>query len=180
MAKNRRLTQASVWRYLSKRYALQLSMQAKAGLKEVEMAGWASNEIALKTALEETANWVTDQALYHYAREVAKRVCQEYGLPSRWQGLLMAVAEKVVANYFVDPKGETLANLAWDMTRKLSLYSPTFATGIPPFVIHVAKAKAPIVISEVVRKVIIEAGALLGVPKSTVGGALSSSALKIT
>lgn len=81
MAKNRRLTQASVWRYLSKRYALQLSMQAKAGLKEVEMAGWASNEIALKTALEETANWVTDQALYHYAREVAKRVCHEQALP---------------------------------------------------------------------------------------------------
>ncbi|AOS58386.1 conserved lipothrixviral structural protein [Sulfolobus islandicus filamentous virus 2] len=73
---------------------------------------------------QETYNWVTDYAPSHLAKEVVKQISGKYNIPGAYQGLLMAFAEKVLANYILDYKGEPLVeihhNFLWELMQRQS------------------------------------------------------------
>ena len=177
MTKNRRLTKASVYRYLQKRLQLAMSQQLKEELGTLQYGSPDAFKIALHTAYEETSNWATDQAIYHEARGVAKRVAEKYGVPGRLQGLLMAYAEKVLANFFIDRKGETLPNLVWEYARKILEYVPANANA--PVVGYLKYDGKTVSVTELLRELTVEVAKLVGVSPSTTGGYLSGSHLHV-
>jgi len=71
---------------------------------------------------QETYNWLTDYAPSHLAKEIVKTIAEKYGIPTTFQGLLMAFAEKVLANYILDYKGEPLVemhhNFLWELMQR--------------------------------------------------------------
>jgi hypothetical protein len=108
--RNRRLSSASVYRYYLKRYTMNLGTGGHMLAKEI-----ASNPEVIKAVArlseQETYNWITDYAPSHLAKEVVKNLCEKYNIPGTFQGLLMAYAEKVLANYILDYKGESLTEM---------------------------------------------------------------------
>jgi hypothetical protein len=108
--KNRRLSSASVYRYYLKRYTMNIGTAGHVLGKEVAMNPEAMKAIA-RLSEQETYNWVTDYASSHLAKEIVKNISEKYGIPGTFQGLLMAYAEKVIANYILDYKGETLTEM---------------------------------------------------------------------
>jgi hypothetical protein len=108
--RNRRLSSASVYRYYLKRYTMNLGTGGHMLAKEI-----ASNSEVIKAVArlseQETYNWITDYAPSHLAKEVVKNLCEKYNIPGTFQGLLMAYAEKVLANYILDYKGESLTEM---------------------------------------------------------------------
>jgi len=108
--RNRRLSSASVYRYYLKRYTMNLGTAGHMLAREVAMNPEAMKAVA-KLSEQETYNWVTDYAPSHLAKEVVKNIAEKYGIPGTFQGLLMAYAEKVVANYILDYKGESLTEM---------------------------------------------------------------------
>ena len=178
MTKNRRLTKASVYRYLQKRLQLSISQQLKHGLGSVQVGNPEAFNIALRTAYEETVNWATDQAIYHEVRSVVKSIAEEYGVPTRLQGLLMAYGEKVLANFYVDRKGETLPNLEWEYARKLLEFTRTMGNVLPTgYLRYDTKAVS---VTELLRRIAVEVAKLVNISPNTVGGYLASSHLHVT
>ena len=177
MAKNRRLTSASVYRYALKRIKWNLSVANGDEIGRIIMGDKTAVSTVIKAGLEETVNWYTDYALYHKAKEVVKRVCNEMDIPGALQGILMAYAQKVLANYFVDNKDETLANLIWDYTRKLMEFAPATKSAIPQAYLKVRGKR--ILIPELLRRIAVEIGAMLNVPKEKVQSASSDSNLHV-
>jgi len=108
--KNRRLSSASVYRYYLKRYTMNLGTSGHMLAKEIAMNPETIKAVARLSELE-TYNWVTDYAPSHLAKEIVKNIAEKYGIPGTFQGLLMAYAEKVIANYILDYKGETLTEM---------------------------------------------------------------------
>ena len=177
VTKNRRLTKASVYRYWQKRFQLDLSQQLKDELGLVQAGSKEALDIALRRSYEETVNWVTNQALYHQVRAIVKTLCNQYEIPTRAQGLLMAFGEKVLANFFIDRKGETLPNLVWDYTRKLLEYTrPAQGGQIVGFFHYDGK---DISVPELLRKIVVEVAKLVGVTPQQAGGYLSGSHLHV-
>ncbi len=176
MAKNRRLTQASYYRYLKKRYQLSLALLMKDQLGAVVQGSREANALALKTAVEESYNWVVDQSAYHKIRGIVKNIAEQRGIPGAYQGLLMAFGEKLYANYFIDKKQETLTNMLWDYARKLSY---TLATpGAIPTVMITVNGK-PVNFTTVLRDIAVAVAGLLNISPTTVGGAMSSAHLHV-
>jgi len=108
--RNRRLSNASVYRYYLKRFTM------NAGTGGHLLAGAvASNPEGMKAiaklSAQETYNWLSDYAPSHLAKEIVKNIAEKYGIPGTFQGLLMAYAEKVLGNYILDYKGETLTEM---------------------------------------------------------------------
>jgi hypothetical protein len=176
MAKNRRLTKASYYRYLKKRYQLSLALLMKSELGAVVQGSREANLLAMKTAVEESYNWVVNESAYHKIRGIVKSVAEQRGIPGAYQGLLMSFGEKVYANYFVDNKQETLANMLWDYARKLS-YSLATAGAVPTVIITVNGR--PVNLTTALRDIAVQVGALLSVSPGSVGGAMSSSHLHV-
>jgi hypothetical protein len=119
--KNRRLSPASVYRYYLKRYTMNVGTTAHLLSKEITADPEAMRAIA-KLSMQETYNWLTDYAPSHLAKEVVKNVAEKYGIPTTFQGLLMSFAEKVLANYILDYKGEPLVeiyhNFLWTLMQR--------------------------------------------------------------
>jgi len=119
--KNRRLSPASVYRYYLKRYTMNVGTTAHLLSKEITADPEAMRAIA-KLSMQETYNWLTDYAPSHLAKEVVKNVAEKYGIPTTFQGLLMSFAEKVLANYILDYKGESLVemyhNFLWTLMQR--------------------------------------------------------------
>jgi len=119
--KNRRLSPASVYRYYLKRYTMNVGTTAHLLSKEIATNPEATRAIA-KLSMQETYNWLTDYAPSHLAKEVVKNVAEKYGIPTTFQGLLMSFAEKVLANYILDYKGESLVemyhNFLWTLMQR--------------------------------------------------------------
>jgi len=108
--RNRRLSSASIYRYYLKRYTMNIATAGHMLGKEVAMNPEAMKAVARLSELE-TYNWVTDYAPSHLAKEIVKNIAEKYGIPGTFQGLLMAYAEKVIANYILDYKGESLTEM---------------------------------------------------------------------
>jgi len=178
MTKNRRLTKASVYRYLQKRLQLSISQQLKVGLGKVQEGNPEAFKIALQTAYEETVNWATDQAIYHEVRAVVKTVAESYGLPTRLQGLLMAYGEKVLANFFIDDKGSSLPDIEWEYARKLLNYTAPTGNNLPTGYIK-ANGK-PVAVTTILNKIAVEVAKLVSVSGTAVGGYLAPSHLHVT
>jgi len=89
--------------------------------KEVAMSPEAMKAIA-RLSEQETYNWLTDYAPSHLAKEIVKTIAEKYGIPTTFQGLLMAFAEKILANYILDYKGEPLVemhhNYLWELMQR--------------------------------------------------------------
>jgi len=108
--RNRRLSSASVYRYYLKRYTMNLGTAGHMLAKEVAHSPEGMKAVA-RLSEQETYNWITDYTPSHLAKEIAKNVAEKYGIPGTFQGLLMAYAEKVLANYVLDYKGESLTEM---------------------------------------------------------------------
>jgi len=108
--KNRRLSSASVYRYYLKRFTMNVGTTAHMLGKEIAYNPEAMKAVA-RLSEQETYNWITDYAPSHLAKEIVKGICEKYGIPGTFQGLLMAYAEKVLANYILDYKGESLTEM---------------------------------------------------------------------
>ena len=108
--RNRRLSSASVYRYYFKRYTMNLGTGGHMLAKEVAMNHEAMKAVA-RLSEQETYNWLTDYTPSHLAKEIVKNIAEKYGIPGTFQGLLMAYAEKVLANYILDYKGESLTEM---------------------------------------------------------------------
>ena len=82
---------------------------------------------------QETYNWLTDYAPSHLAKEIVKNIAEKYGIPTTFQGLLMAFAEKVLANYILDYKGEPLVemhhNFLWELMQRTATGTITGTSG---------------------------------------------------
>ncbi|ACB37266.1 virion structural protein [Betalipothrixvirus uzonense] len=119
--KNRRLSSASVYRYYAKRFTMNLGTLAHTAGKEMAMNPEVVKTIA-RLSYDETYNWLTDYQPSHIAKEVVKSIAEKYFIPTTYQGLLMAYAEKVLANYILDYKGEPLTemhhNFLWTLMLK--------------------------------------------------------------
>jgi hypothetical protein len=176
MSRNKRLTKASYYRYLKKRYQLSLALLMKDQLGAVVQGSREANLLALKTAVEESYNWVIDQAVYHKIRGLVKTIAQNYGIPGALQGLLMAYGEKIYANYFVDKKQETLTNMLWDYARKLS-FSLATAGGVPTVIVYVSGK--PVNLTTVLREITVKVASLLNISPSAVGGAMAPTHLHV-
>ncbi len=176
MARNKRITQASYYRYLKKRYQLEIALMMKDELGAVVAGSKEANNLALNTAVQESVNWVTDQAIYHQVRALVKNICEQYGIPTRYQGLFMAWGEKILANYFLDKKGDTLANMLWDYVRKLMKTNVT--ADVPTGYIYVSGR--PVNITRVLRDIALQVGQLVNVSRSAIGGAMSTAHLHVT
>jgi hypothetical protein len=176
MAKGRRLTKASYYRWLKKRYQLELALLMKDELGAVVQGSREANQLAMKTAVEESYNWVVDQSAYHKIRGLVKTIAERYGIPTALQGLLMAYGEKVYANYFVDKKQETLTNLLWDYARKLS-YALATAGGVPTVIVYVNGK--PVNLTTVLRAITVQVAGLLNISPGAVGGAMSPTHLHV-
>ncbi len=176
MAKNKRLTKASYYRWLKKRYQLELALLMKDQLGAIAQGSREANQLAMKTAIEESYNWVVDQSAYHKIRGLVKTVAQNYGIPGSLQGLLMAYAEKVYANYFVEKKQETLTNLLWDYARKLS-FALANAGGVPTVIVYVNGK--PVNLTTVLREITTKVASLLNISPTAVGGAMAPTHLHV-
>jgi len=108
--KNRRLSSASIYRYYLKRYTMNIATAGHMLAKEVAMSPDAMKAIA-RVSEQETYNWLTDYAPSHLAKEIVKNISEKHGIPGTFQGLLMAYAQKILANYILDYKGETLTEM---------------------------------------------------------------------
>lgn len=177
MAKNKRLTKASVYRYAFKRIKWNLSTASGDEIGKIILGDKNALTAVVRAGLEETVNWYTDYALSHRVKAVVKRICNEEGIPGALQGVLMAFGQKVLANYFLDNKDETLANLIWDYTRKLMEFAPATKSAIPQAYLRVRGKR--ILIPELLRKIAIEVGAMLNVPKEKVVTASSEANLHV-
>lgn len=119
--RNRRLSSASVYRYYLKRFSMNVGTAGHvngaliAGNPEVMRA-------ISKLSEQEAYNWVTNYAPSHLAKEIVKQIAEKYSIPGAYQGLLMAFAEKVLANYILDYKGEPLVeihhNFLWELMQR--------------------------------------------------------------
>ena len=142
--RNRRLSSASVYRYYLKRYTMNLGTTAHTLAKEVAMSPDAMKAVA-RLSEQETYNWLTDYSPSHLAKEVVKNIAEKYGIPGTFQGLLMAFAEKVLANYILDYKGEPLVemhhNFLWTIMQRTATATITGTSGyIYTFIDKNAKA----------------------------------------
>ena len=108
--RNRRLSSASVYRYYLKRYTMNIGTTAHTLGKEIAINPDAMKAVA-KLSAQETYNWLTDYSPSHLAKEIVKNIAEKYGIPGTFQGLLMSFAEKVLANYILDYKGEPLVEM---------------------------------------------------------------------
>ncbi len=176
MARNRRLTKASYYRWLKKRYQLSLALLMKDQLGEVVRGSREANLLAMKTAVEESYNWVVDQAVYHKIRGLVKTIAENYNIPGSLQGLLMAYGEKIYANYFVDKKQDTLTNMLWDYARKLS-FELANAGGVPTVTIYVYGK--PVNLTTVLREITVKVASLLNISPTAVGGAITVTHLHV-
>jgi hypothetical protein len=122
--RNRRLSSASVYRYYLKRYTMNLGTAGHMLAKEVAHSSEGMKAVA-KLSEQETYNWVTDYTPSHLAKEIAKNVAEKYGIPGTFQGLLMAYAEKILANYILDYKGESLTEMHQNYLWTLMIRSKT-------------------------------------------------------
>ena len=124
--RNRRLSPASVYRYILKRIAINVGVAGRMNGGTISMSPDVMKEV-LRTSAYETYNWLTDYSPSHLAKSVAKAVAEKYHVPTAFQGLLMAFAEKVLANYILDYKGESLVeihhNFLWALMQRSK--SPT-------------------------------------------------------
>jgi hypothetical protein len=108
--RNRRLSSASVYRYYLKRFTMNIATTGHVLGKEIAYNPETMKAVA-RLSEQETYNWVTDYAPSHLAKEVVKNISEKYGIPGTFQGLLMAYAEKILANYILDYKGESLTEM---------------------------------------------------------------------
>jgi len=130
--RNRRLSSASVYRYYLKRYTMNIGTAGHMLAKEVAINPDAMKAVA-KLSAQETYNWITDYAPSHLAKEVVKSISEKYNIPGTFQGLLMAFAEKVLANYILDYKGEPLVemhhNYLWELMQRTTAGTITGTSG---------------------------------------------------
>jgi hypothetical protein len=145
-------------------------------LGAIEQGSREANMLAMKTAVEESYNWVINESAYHQIRGVVKTVAQNYGVPGSLQGLLMAYGEKIYANYFIERKQDTLTNILWDYARKLSFALAT-AGGVPNVIVYVNGS--PLNLTTVLREITAKVASLLNISSTTVGGAISSTHLHV-
>ena len=131
MAKNRRLSSASVKRYMIKLYLRNVGKLSGQGLWNGALTPGMA-KVAEELAYDEAQNWYTNYQLYHRVKQIVKAYCNKENIPTRYQGLLMAYAEKIVANWYVDYKGELLSALYANYLRKLAY----IIEAQPRFVIH--------------------------------------------
>ena len=131
MAKNRRLSSASAKRYMIKLYLRNVGKLTGQGLWNGALTPNMA-KIAEELAYDEAQNWYSDYQLYHRVKELVKTYCNNHNIPTRYQGLLMAYAEKIVANWYADFKGELLSALYANYLRKLGYIVGT----APRYVIH--------------------------------------------
>jgi len=100
--------------------------------KEIAINPEAMKAIA-RLSEQETYNWLTDYAPNHLAKEVVKDIAEKYNIPGTFQGLLMAFAEKVLANYILDYKGEPLVemhhNFLWELMQRTTTTTVTGTSG---------------------------------------------------
>lgn len=130
--RNRRLSSASVYRYYLKRYTMNLGTTGHMLAKEITYNPEVMKAVS-KLSEQETYNWLTDYAPSHLAKEVVKNIAEKYGIPGTFQGLLMAFAEKVIANYILDYKGEPLVemhhNFLWELMQRTTTTTVTGTSG---------------------------------------------------
>jgi len=130
--RNRRLSQASVYRYYLKRYTMNLGTTGHMLAKEVAINPDVMKAIA-KLSEQETYNWLTDYAPSHLAKGIVKSIAEKHGIPGTFQGLLMSFAEKVLANYILDYKGEPLTemhhNFLWELMQRTASGTITGTSG---------------------------------------------------
>ena len=130
--KNRRLSSASVYRYYLKRYTMNLGTTGHMLAKEIAINPETMKAVA-RLSEQETYNWLTDYAPSHLAKEIVKTIAEKYGIPTTFQGLLMAFAEKVLANYILDYKGEPLVemhhNFLWELMQRTTSGTITGTSG---------------------------------------------------
>ena len=130
--RNRRLSSASVYRYYLKRFTMNVGTTAHTLGKEIAINPEAMKAVA-KLSEQETYNWLTDYAPNHLAKEVVKNIAEKYNIPGTFQGLLMAFAEKVLANYILDYKGEPLVeihhNYLWELMQRTTTTTVTGTSG---------------------------------------------------
>lgn len=126
--KKRRLSSASVLRYYAKRFTMNIGTTAHVLGKEVAGHPWVAKAID-RLSYEEAYNWITDYQASHLAKQVAKKVAEKYNIPPTFQGLLMAYAQKVVANYILDYKGESLTQMHDNYLYELMQKAPAGASG---------------------------------------------------
>lgn len=130
--KNRRLSSASVYRYYLKRYTMNLGTTGHMLAKEIAINPETMKAVA-RLSEQETYNWLTDYAPSHLAKEIVKNIAEKYGIPTTFQGLLMAFAEKVLANYILDYKGEPLVemhhNFLWELMQRTATGTITGTSG---------------------------------------------------
>lgn len=121
MAKNRRLSKASPTRYMLKRIWINTGVATRLAVP-LTGSGKVQDAIVLASQ-QEMENWYTNYQLYHEIKQIVKSIADQKGIPSRWQGLLMAFGEKIVANILVDYKGESLSAIFSDYLRALANYT---------------------------------------------------------
>ncbi|CAJ31648.1 virion structural protein [Betalipothrixvirus pezzuloense] len=126
--KKRRLSQASIMRYYAKRFTMNVGTTAHVLGKEVAGHPMVAKAIE-QLSYQETYNWITDYQASHLAKQVTKQIAEKYNVPPTFQGLLMAYAEKVVANYILDYKGEPLTQMHDNYLRELMQKMPIGAPG---------------------------------------------------
>lgn len=130
--RNRRLSTASVYRYYLKRFTMNVGTTAHMLGKEIAINPDAMKAIA-KLSAQETYNWLTDYSPSHLAKEIVKNISEKYGIPGTFQGLLMAFAEKILANYILDYKGEPLVemhhNYLWELMQRSASGTITGTSG---------------------------------------------------
>ncbi|CAJ31707.1 virion structural protein [Betalipothrixvirus puteoliense] len=134
--KKRRLSQASVLRYYAKRFTMNVGTTAHVLGKEVAGHPMVAKAIE-QLSYQETYNWISDYQASHLAKQVAKQVAEKYNIPPTFQGLLMAYAEKVVANYILDYKGESLTQMHDNYLYELMQKMPIGPTGTSSGYIYV-------------------------------------------
>lgn len=126
--KRRRLSQASVYRYYLKRLSMNLGTAGHVNADKIAGDPEVMRAVT-RTSYYETYDWLTDYQPSHLAKEVAKEIAQKHNVPTALQGLLMAYAEKVTANYLLEWKNETLVEMHQNFLKELTVKSVAPGTG---------------------------------------------------
>jgi hypothetical protein len=138
--KKRRLSKASVLRYYLKRFSMNIGTTGHTNGNAIALDPTARKAIA-ELSYEETYNWITDYQPSHLAKSIVKAIAEKYHVPTTLQGLLMAYAEKIVANYILDYKGESLVEMHDNFLYELMQRTPTPVAGATSGYIYVFTGK---------------------------------------
>ncbi len=172
MTKSRRLSKNSVPKYTLKRLSINLGTATHHTWSRT--ASPRVVDLVLDVSINEAENWYTNYQLYHRVKSIVKSYMNELEVPTRYQGLFMALAEKIVANWYVDYKGQSLVSMMQEYTRKLSNYT---AGAMRPTITYVRANGSPrtidltVVLTETARRVL----TALGMSSSAVGSALAGA-----